>query len=140
MKPLLHPGSVFQGYKIPENVYLDPNISNIDVQGEMFLELLVEIFADQRIAPKISCSCKQIIPFVVLSRCFFIEKKQRISKKLTNHIHVVCLSCKKTAWMIGPDQDILDQWKNNQAIGKRLLSSIIETKISKQLEGTAMFI
>ncbi len=140
MKPLLHPGDSFQGYKIPESIYVDPNINPIDTQGEMFLQLLVEIFADQKLAPKISCSCKQTKLFVLLSRCFLVENKDRISKTVTNHIHVVCLSCKKTAWMVGPEKDILDQWKNNQAIGKRLLSSIIETKISNQLEGTAMFV
>lgn len=140
MKPLLHPGAVFQGQILPEKFYLDPNISTMDSEGTSILELFLEVFTDQRISPKISCSCKEVSPFIVISRCFFIEKNQRISKKLTTHIRVVCLSCKKTAWMVGPEKDILDQWKNNQAIGKRLLSSIIETKISNQLEGTAMFV
>lgn len=134
MKPLLHPGDLFQGYKIPVGMYVDPNISTLDTQGEIFLQLIVEIFADQKTSPRITCSCKEVVPFIVLSRCFFVEKKERISKTLTNHIKVVCLSCKKTAWITGPDQKIIDQWRNNQAIGKRLLSSHIEEVINKQLE------
>ncbi len=140
MKSLLYPGESFQGCKIPEGLYIDPNISSADTEGVMFLGLLVEIFTEKDIAPKFSCSCKQKVFFVVISRGFLSQKKELTSKKLTNHIRVVCLSCKKTAWMVGPDQDILDQWKNNQAIGKRLLSSIIETRISKQLEETAIIV
>lgn len=129
MKKFLTPGESFGGIKIPKDLYLDPNFSSIDKVGLEKLSLVVDVFSDEFLAPKIACQCKnqKLGFFIWISRA--ILRTESRYKGFATVVYVRCLSCKKVAKYI--EQDTSNQYYDQKYISA--FSKNIEIAINRKL-------
>lgn len=129
MQKILTPGEIFDGIKIPKDLYLDPNFSSIDKVGPEKLSLVVDIFSDEFLAPKIGCQCKnQKLGFFIWASRAILRTDSRY-KGFATVIYVRCLSCKRFAEHI--EQDVFNQYHDKK--NKESFSKNIENSINKEL-------
>lgn len=130
MKKILIPGEIFDGIKIPKDFYLDPNFSSIDNVGLKKLSLVVDVFSDDVLIPKISCHCKnKKLGFFIWASRAILRTEVRY-KGFATVISFTCLTCKKKAQYI--DSDVVHYLSEEQY--KENLSKKIESSINKQLK------